>query len=149
MALVYVFAILVVSWYAGQVMMNAFGISIPGLCTAGGLIVAFTGFRILFPQQKAHDPMGAKTKSGELRDELTANIAFVPLAVLNTAGPGTITMIINSASTAKHGVDFPEWAVLTVPPVILSLLRVILWVCLRNSGAVMCPIDKGDIEAIS
>lgn len=31
MASVYVFAILMVSWYAGQVVMNTFGISIPGL----------------------------------------------------------------------------------------------------------------------
>ena len=30
MASVYVFAILMVSWYAGQVVMNTFGISIPG-----------------------------------------------------------------------------------------------------------------------
>ena len=55
MASVYVFAILMVAWYAGQVVMNTFGISIPGLRIAGGLIVAFIGFRMLFPQQKAHD----------------------------------------------------------------------------------------------
>ena len=47
MASVYVFAILMVSWYAGQVVMNTFGISIPGLRIAGGLIVVFIGFRML------------------------------------------------------------------------------------------------------
>lgn len=109
MASVYVFAILMVSWYAGQVVMNTFGISIPGLRIAGGLIVAFIGFRMLFPQQKAHDSMEAKIKTEELQDEPTANIAFVPLAMPSTAGPGTIAMIISSASTVKHGVDFPEW----------------------------------------
>lgn len=49
MASVYVFAIMMVAWYAGQVVMNTFGISIPGLRIAGGLIVAFIGFRMLFP----------------------------------------------------------------------------------------------------
>lgn len=112
MASVYVFAILMVSWYAGQVVMNTFGISIPGLRIAGGLIVAFIGFRMLFPQQKAHDSMEAKIKSEELQDEPTANIAFVPLAMPSTAGPNAIAMIISSASTVKHGVDFPEWVVL-------------------------------------
>ncbi len=53
--------------------------------------------------------MEAKIKSEELQDEPTANIAFVPLAMPSTAGPGTIAMIISSASTVKHGVDFPEW----------------------------------------
>ena len=35
MASVYVFAILMVAWYAGQVVMNTFGISIPGLRKIG------------------------------------------------------------------------------------------------------------------
>ena len=140
MASVYVFAILMVAWYAGQVVMNTFGISIPGLRIAGGLIVAFIGFRMLFPQQKAHDSMEAKIKSEELQDEPTANIAFVP---------GTIAMIISSASTVKHGVDFPDWVVLAAPPIIFALVGIILWGCLRRSGAIMRLVGKGGIEAIS
>lgn len=107
MASVYVFAIMMVAYYAGQLVMNTFGISIPGLRIAGGLIVAFIGFRMLFPQQKAHESPEAKSKSEELADEPTANIAFVPLAMPSTAGPGTIAMIISSASTVRHGGEFP------------------------------------------
>ena len=44
-ASIYVFIIMTVAYYAGQVVMNTFGISIPGLRIAGGLIVAFIGFR--------------------------------------------------------------------------------------------------------
>jgi len=55
MASVYVFAIMMVAYYAGQLVMNTFGISIPGLRIAGGLIVAFIGFRMLFPAHKAHE----------------------------------------------------------------------------------------------
>lgn len=98
MASVYVFAIMMVAYYAGQLVMDTFGISIPGLRIAGGLIVAFIGFRMLFPQQKAIDSPEAKSKSEELEDEPSANIAFVPLAMPSTAGPGTIAMIISSAS---------------------------------------------------
>lgn len=43
MASVYVFAIMMVAYYAGQLVMDTFGISIPGLRIAGGLIVAFIG----------------------------------------------------------------------------------------------------------
>lgn len=149
MASVYVFIILMVAWYAGQVVMSTFGISIPGLRIAGGLIVAFIGFRMLFPQHKAHDSMEAKMKSEELVDEPSANIAFVPLAMPSTAGPGTIAMIISSASTVKHGVDFPYWVVLVAPPIIFALVGIILWGCLRSSGAIMRMVGKGGIEAIS
>ncbi|CAH6637065.1 MULTISPECIES: MarC family NAAT transporter [Pseudocitrobacter] len=149
MASIYVFAIMMVAYYAGQLVMNTFGISIPGLRIAGGLIVAFIGFRMLFPQQKAHESPEASSKSEELEDEPTANIAFVPLAMPSTAGPGTIAMIISSASTIKHGVSFPEWVVLVSPPIIFALVGIILWGSLRSSGAIMRWVGKGGIEAIS
>ena len=51
MASVYVFCIMTVAFYAGQVVMNTFGISIPGLRIAGGLIVAFIGFACCSPAE--------------------------------------------------------------------------------------------------
>ncbi|XPE65996.1 MarC family protein [Shigella flexneri] len=44
--------------------MDTFGSSIPGLRIAGGLIVAFIGFRMLFPQQKAIDLTGGEKQVG-------------------------------------------------------------------------------------
>ncbi len=118
MASVYVFAIMMVAYYAGQLVMDTFGISIPGLRIAGGLIVAFIGFRMLFPQQKAIDSPEAKSKSEELEDEPSANIAFVPLAMPSTAGPGTIAMIISSASTVRQSSTFADWVLMVAPPLI-------------------------------
>jgi len=149
MASVYVFAIMMAAFYAGQVVMNTFGISIPGLRVAGGLIVAFIGFRMLFPQQKMEDQPEVESKSEELNKHPTANIAFVPLAMPSTAGPGTIAMIISSASTIKHGADFPDWVLMVAPVLVFLSVSVILWGCLRSSGAIMKLVGKGGIEAIS
>ncbi|WP_312686244.1 MarC family NAAT transporter [Kosakonia sp.] len=149
MAAVYVFAIMIVAWYAGQLVMNTFGISIPGLRIAGGLIVAFIGFRMLFPPQKPHESPEVKTKSAELDEEPGANIAFVPLAMPSTAGPGTIAMIISSASTIRHGAEFPDWVVTLAPPLVFAAVAIILWASLRSSGAIMRLVGKGGIEAIS
>nr|WP_318381778.1 MarC family NAAT transporter [uncultured Enterobacter sp.] len=149
MASIYVFAIMMVAYYAGQLVMNTFGISIPGLRIAGGLIVAFIGFRMLFPPQKPHEAPEVKTKSEELEDEPTTNIAFVPLAMPSTAGPGTIAMIISSASTIRESSQFPGWVLLIAPPLIFALVSLILWGSLRSSGAIMRWVGKGGIEAIS
>lgn len=149
MASINVFVIMMVAYYAGQIVMSTFGISIPGLRIAGGLIVAFIGFRMLFPQQKAHESPESKSKSEELSEEPDANIAFVPLAMPSTAGPGTIAMIISSASTVKHGVDFAPWIILVAPPLIFALVSIILWGSLRSSGAIMRWVGKSGIEAIS
>lgn len=148
MASVYVFAIMMVAYYAGQLVMNTFGISIPGLRIAGGLIVAFIGFRMLFPAQ-AHESPEAKSKSEELETEPSANIAFVPLAMPSTAGPGTIAMIISSASTVRDGSTFPDWVITVAPPLIFALIGIIVWASLRSSGAIMRWVGKGGIEAIS
>ncbi len=150
MASVYVFAIMMVAYYAGQLVMDTFGISIPGLRIAGGLIVAFIGFRMLFPQQKAIDSPEAKSKSEELEDEPSANIAFVPLAMPSTAGPGTIAMIISSASTVRQSSTFADWVLTGCAAAdLFPLVAVILWGSLRSSGAIMRLVGKGGIEAIS
>lgn len=149
MASVYVFAIMMVAYYAGQLVMNTFGISIPGLRIAGGLIVAFIGFRMLFPAQKATDTTDAQDALEERSGKEVPNIAFVPLAMPSTAGPGTIAMIISSASTVRSGSAFPEWVIMLAPPLIFALIGVILLGCLRSSGAIMRWVGKDGIEAIS
>ncbi|KGD78674.1 MarC family NAAT transporter [Pantoea vagans] len=149
-ASIYVFAIMVVAWYAGSAVLNTFGISIPGLRMAGGLIVAFIGFRMLFPAKPAGHSVEAKHKLDE--QEATkepVNIAFVPLAMPSTAGPGTIAMIISSASTVRSGVDFPAWVISVAPVLTFLLVSLILWISLRSSGAIMKLVGKSGIEAIS
>jgi len=149
-ASIYVFAIMMVAWYAGNAVLDTFGISIPGLRMAGGLIVAFIGFRMLFPAKPAGHSVEAKQKLDE--QEATSepvNIAFVPLAMPSTAGPGTIAMIISSASTVKSGVDFPAWVISVAPVLTFLLVSLILWVSLRSSGAIMKLVGKSGIEAIS
>ncbi len=140
-----VFVIMMVAYYAGQFVMNTFGISIPGLRVAGGLIVAFIGFRMLFPAPKQQQ----SAASDEQSDGTDTNIAFVPLAMPSTAGPGTIAMIISSASTVRQSDDFPAWVVDAAPPLIFLVIGLILWISLRCSGSIMRIVGKGGIDAIS
>ncbi|MDW2743181.1 MarC family NAAT transporter [Atlantibacter subterraneus] len=144
-----VVVIMLVAWYAGQLVMDTFGISIPGLRIAGGLIVAFIGFRMLFPPAKGHEAPEVQSKTEEIVKEPDTNIAFVPLAMPSTAGPGTIAMIISSASTLRHSDAFPSWIIAVAPPLLFVIVGIILWGSLRSSGAVMRVVGKGGIEAIS
>ncbi|MBK0034547.1 MarC family NAAT transporter [Erwinia sp. S43] len=148
-ASVYVFIIMAVAYYAGNVVMDTFGISIPGLRIAGGLIVAFIGFRMLFPQQEAGHSMEAEHKLDEMSERKSVNIAFVPLAMPSTAGPGTIAMIISTASTIHSGTPFAPWIITVAPVLTFFAVSLILWACLRSSGAIMRLVGKGGIEAIS
>ena len=95
-ACIYMFCILTTFLIAGGLIMNFFGISIPGLRITGGLIVSYLGFRMLFPEQQ--------TISGRERDEAMdkADISFTPLAMPGLSGPGSIAVIIGIASTVQR-----------------------------------------------
>jgi multiple antibiotic resistance protein len=96
-ACIYMFAILTAFLVAGGVIMGFFGISIPGLRIAGGLIVSYIGFRMLFP-----DVVGISGEE-QAEAELKRDVSFTPLAMPMLSGPGAIGVIIGIASTAQQG----------------------------------------------
>lgn len=145
----YVFIIIIVAYYGGQAVMSAFGISIPGLRIGGGLIVSSIGFSMLFPKTSLDDTVEVGEKSAELKRRAAKDIAFVPLAMPTTAGPGTIAMVITLAASVGSSDRFEPW-VLTVTPVVVSaLLGLIVWLCLRSADLIMRIVGRSGIEAIS
>ena len=144
---IYVFCIMVAAFYGGQAIMNVFGISMPGLRIGGGLIVTFIGFRMLFPTQPNLET-ATKSSDAEHRDQKPADIAFVPLAMPTTAGPGTIAMLISVASST-HDSPFPPWVVLVAPTLVCLLISLIVWLCLRSAERIMQVCGKSGIEAVS
>nr|WP_304952521.1 MarC family NAAT transporter [Xanthomonas sp. XNM01] len=145
----YVFAIMLVAFYAGQLVMNTFGISIDGLRIAGGLIVAFIGFRMLFPQQKLEETPEVEHRSNELRQRRTDDIAFIPLAMPSTAGPGTIALIISTAAATQDDPPFAPWIMWTAPVLTFFLASALLLLCLRSAGTIIRVLGHSGVEAFS
>ncbi|WP_234262379.1 MarC family NAAT transporter [Klebsiella aerogenes] len=144
-----VFCIMLVAFYAGQVIINLFGISIPGLGLTGGLIVLYIGFRMLFPV--SHPRESAMLKCGECdkHEQSGPGISFVPLAMPGTAGPGTISIIISLSSAIQDGGHVPSWIVAIAGPVIFLIISIFVWISLRASGAIMRVFGHGGLDAIS
>jgi multiple antibiotic resistance protein len=95
-ACLYMFFILTAFLTAGGLIMSLFGISIPGLRIAGGLVICFIGFRMLFPEQQA---MSAREKAEAITKH---DISFTPLAMPGLAGPGSIAVVIGMSTTAQQ-----------------------------------------------
>ena len=93
-ACIYMFCVLLAFLVAGGLIMQFFGISIPGLRIAGGLVIAFVGFRMLFPTP-------APRATGEPEPAAHRDIAFTPLAMPSLSGPGSIAVVIGMSSTAQ------------------------------------------------
>jgi multiple antibiotic resistance protein len=144
-ATLYVAIILALCFYGGTAMMAGLGISIPGLRIAGGIILAYIGFTMLFPSPPRLTPSQKAWKDPphEPRD-----IAFVPLAMPGTAGPGTIAVVVSAASTLhSRGGPTPvqHFAFITVAAIVI----VLFWLCLRGAGRVVTILGETGIDAIS
>lgn len=148
-ASIYVCIIMLVTFYAGQIVMSLFGISIPGLRIAGGLIVSVIGFKMLFPDQSPHESTEAELKSAEINPRKKSDIAFVPLAMPSTAGPGTMAMIITSTSAVMADGGVSTWVYLLAPIPISIIVSLIVWGCLRSSNWIMRLFGNSGIDAIS
>jgi multiple antibiotic resistance protein len=95
-ACIYASGILVACLLLGTLIMQVFGISIPGLRIAGGLVIAFLGFRMLFP-----DAVPVMSPEALAEAQAKADISFSPLAMPSLSGPGSIATVISMSSTIR------------------------------------------------
>lgn len=147
----YVFGIMLVAYFGGTLIMKSFGISIPGLRIAGGLIVSGIGFQMLSPSSRTDDMPEADTVSEQIATKKTTNIAFVPLAMPGTAGPGNIAMIISTTASIPSSITsvYSHWFLHTAAIIVFLLLSLLFWLALRFAGRVVAVIGQSGVEAIS
>lgn len=110
------FTILLVFALGGAALMNALGISLPAFRIAGGLLLFYTAFQMVFAER------GQRKK--ELADDAVAidhinNLAAFPLAIPLMSGPGSITAVILLAGKASGNWQAQTGLVLVILIVIL------------------------------
>lgn len=147
----YVVLIILVTYFVGTWIIHALDISLPGIRIAGGMIVAFIGFNMLFPSPTPVSAApGGSPASEASRSQNVPNIAFVPLALPGTAGPGTIAMIISAASkTSSLQAHNAEWVLIAAPIIIALFFGALFYICLRSADRFASLIGHAGIDAIS
>jgi multiple antibiotic resistance protein len=84
--------------FLGQPVLGALGISLPAFRIAGGLLLFWIAFEMVFELRH-------RRKSGVAKDAIDLdhirNVAAFPLAIPLMAGPGTITATMLTAGTAQ------------------------------------------------
>jgi multiple antibiotic resistance protein len=89
------FFVLVCSLLLGALILEFYGISIPVLRVAGGIIVAAAGWKLL--SEGSHKGLEASTEGVPRADLLDQ--AFYPLTLPLTTGPGSIAVVISLGLT--------------------------------------------------
>ena len=143
LACLYMTAILVVFLLAGHFIMIFFGISIPGIRIAGGMVIGVLGFRMLFPD-KENTAVADKKEAFK-----KSNISFSPLAMPSLAGPGAIATIITISSSidGRHGYDKAFAFAGAILAIIIT--AIIAWLVLRSAGFVSRILGVNGIDSLS
>lgn len=138
-ACLYMVGILVVFLIGGSFIMQFFGISIPGLRIAGGLLVAGIGFSMLMKPARiaaSHHPAEAEARAKN-------DISFSPLAMPMLSGPGSIAVTIGFTSLATHWTDY---AAIILGIVVVAIIS---YITLRLSESVVRVIGTNGMNALS
>jgi multiple antibiotic resistance protein len=120
------FIILNVSLYVGAYVLEFFGISIPVLRVAGGLVIALAGWNLLNAGDEGQDQ--SAVEAVQARD--ASRIAFYPLTMPITTGPGTISVAVAlGTSRPDHIRDFALF--LLAATLVTGLMSLIIYALYR------------------
>ena len=135
----YMICILVSALTGGTFIMNFFGISIPGLRIAGGILMAGIGMGMLTNQQKLGKPDEEEREAARKKTD----ISFSPLAMPMLSGPGSIAVTLGFTSLATHWTDY-----LAIIAGIISIAA-LTYAMLRVSGKIVAIIGPVGVNAMT
>lgn len=136
----YSLIVLLVCLFAGNIILNFFGISIGVLRMAGGIVLFSAGWQALnAPAQDDGAPAGQPKSARGL-----STMAFYPFTLPLTTGPGAISVAVALGATPNE--DFGQLAG-TVIGIALSTLLV--WVCYRYCDRITRAVGAAGADALA
>ncbi len=159
----YCLCIVLVSLFAGSLILKAFGISYGALRVAGGLVVALLGHGMLYgdhigrkdggqaeqASQEDKEP-GSPARASTGSAGKYANAAFFPLALPGITGPGTIAVVIGISTEIR---ELSGWAseatAYAATAAAMIVVCTIEWLMLRSAHRITAKLGEGGIEVMT
>jgi multiple antibiotic resistance protein len=137
------FILLTGSLFLGSYALEFFGITLPVLRIAGGLVVTAFGWKLLH----AGDNPDEKHDQGESGNHIDA---FYPLTMPLTVGPGSISVAIALGTQRPAGQeDFTELAMLALAAVLgLAAIALSIYVCYRFAETIVSVLGPRGTDVV-
>lgn len=127
----------------GPLVFSLFGITLPALRVAGGVLIALVGFRMLHGENsRVSHPKQIPAESGSEVDSSQNDIAITPLAIPVLAGPGTIATAM-SYSPSGH------WLQIGTTIVMFTLICALTFFAFVFSERILARIGRGGVAVIT
>ncbi len=130
---IYAFCLVTASLYVGAYVLEFFGISIPVLRVAGGIMIAMSGWRML-NEPDATEQRRSETPNPRSITVSPSRLAFYPLTMPLTTGPGTISVAISLGASRPSGFHAPLLAFFVQTLAAVALLALLIYWSYRNSA---------------
>ena len=127
-AVLIAFAILAVFAFGGGALMQTLGISIPAFRIAGGLLLFYIAFEMIFELRSQRE---RELASDAVAIDHVRNLAAFPLAIPLMSGPGSITATILLAGRANG-----NWGMLAGLMAIIAAVMLLCYLTFRLSEQV-------------
>lgn len=132
-ALLITFIIVLIFCILGKSIFHLFGITLPALRIAGGVLVFIVGYHML---------QGKNSSLHTHQESIDSDIAVSPLAVPLLAGPGTIATAMNYSSTGS-------WIEILITITVFLVLCVITFLCFIFSSKILDIIGEDGLGIIT
>ena len=134
----YMVVILVSCLFGGGFIMRFFGISIPGIRIAGGLLVCGLALSMLATPREDSAETRRQEEARAKRD-----VSLTPLAMPMLSGPGSIAVTMGFTSLADHWLDYLAIIVGII------VVAVISYITLRLSGRMVHLVGANGMNALN
>jgi multiple antibiotic resistance protein len=130
---IYSFCIISASLYIGAYVLEFFGISIPVLRVAGGIIIALSAWRML-TQPDVTEQRRSETPNPASIDVAPSRLAFYPLTMPLTTGPGTISVAISLGTGRPSGLHAATLEFMLATVIAVAVVALLVYLLYRHSG---------------
>jgi multiple antibiotic resistance protein len=137
------FFVMAASLLLGAFILNLYGISVPVLRVAGGLIVAVSGWKLLNAgSDKSTDDHAVTEKGADY-----ASQTFYPLTLPLTTGPGTIAVLISLGLSRGAYSDYQDnLRFLVAGLAATAVIAAVIYVCFAFSDWVERVLRRGGTD---
>lgn len=140
---------LAVSISIGAWVLSFFGISIPVLRLAGGLVIAATGWRLLNAPAQPERISMAGAAEAEARQDEDASVesqTFYPFTLPLTVGPGAIAVATAVGTTSPE--QGPEAVHVIAAASALLALCALIYLCMRYAGRLQALLGRTGMQVM-
>ena len=133
------FALLLASALIGAYVLDFFGLSIPIVQVAGGLVVSVLGWTLL-SQEEAVDRVAREAAATHTPESIESR-AFYPLTMPVTVGPGSISVAITLGANPPSG--YRALALTLVAHAVgLAIVALVIWIVYAKADVVLRKLGR-------